>query len=925
MIADELRRSVMELNSAMDASDDQQKPLGDSPAIGSYPAVIQNVIALGGFAYGVINGDLHVHGDGRPVYTLELGRPREAPPVDRLLSLPSQLLDARHEIMPFAGRVAELESLINWRDSGPRLSVLFLHGPGGQGKTRIAAKFAELSKEAEWRVVHARHGGDRTSMPDGSQFVGPGESPGLLLLVDYADRWPHSHLEWLFRNRLLHTPVPTRVLLIGRSVHGWPALQHALTEVYADTQDLVLPPLDRTVAERQITFEAARDRYSDLYGVDRRDEIGPPSGLEDSSYELVLSLHMAALVAVDAYRHGVVPPSKPAHLSAYLLNREHAHWFRLHGRVEHGGTFRTEPTLIARTAFVASLVGQQPKASAVALLTGLQSEEERDTSVEQVLADHAVCYPAGDGMALEPLYPDRLAEDFLALQLPGHGVTGYVSDPQAQAVTRLLLERNPAGEYPAYAARAIIFLAAAADRWAHVGGMHLYPLIQADPELAAAAGSNALVALSSLRDISESTLAVVNSTLPAGRDLDLDVGHAAVTVRLTNYQLQYTLGSPERAQLLAVLSYQLAKAGRAEEAVPPCQEAVRLRRLLARWEPASFEPVLGESLTSLALRLAAVGQRQAALSAARESVELHGRLAGADPANHELGYAIALCVLGMAWWEAGNDDEALRVTLQHVELCRRLAAANPAMYEFDLATGLTNLSQTLSAMRRFDEAHTAAAEAVELFRGLAREQPKVYEPDFAASLVNLHLALVSLDRHEEALVVARDAVKVYRRLSAINAAMFESPLVIALDSLSSELARLGHDEEAISAAAEAIAICRRLVGRNPIRHEPDLARALGSYADQMDDGHAAAEEALTILRRLAAVEPARFGSELARALENRARILRKKGDLLLAHRVLVEAVAIYEAAHSTSVERSTADLTELEDLMQASGIDLQRA
>ena len=38
-----------------------------------------------------------------------------------------------------------------------------------------------------------------------------------------------------------------------------------------------------------------------------------------------------------------------------------------------------------------------------------------------LVEDHARCYPPADpGLVLDPLYPDRLGEDYLALTLPGH-------------------------------------------------------------------------------------------------------------------------------------------------------------------------------------------------------------------------------------------------------------------------------------------------------------------------------------------------------------------------------------------------------------------------------------------------------------------------------------------------------------------------
>ncbi|WP_159025349.1 hypothetical protein [Streptomyces pluripotens] len=61
--------------------------------------------------------------------------------------------------------------------------------------------------------------------------------------------------------------------------------------------------------------------------------IGPPPDLDtDEDYARILTIHIAALAAVDAHLHHESTPTNPAHASAYLLKREHAHWSALHRR-----------------------------------------------------------------------------------------------------------------------------------------------------------------------------------------------------------------------------------------------------------------------------------------------------------------------------------------------------------------------------------------------------------------------------------------------------------------------------------------------------------------------------------------------------------------------------------------------------------------
>ncbi|ORT57016.1 hypothetical protein BKD26_25635 [Streptomyces sp. CB03238] len=190
----------------------------------------QHVTADGGFAYGVIGASLHVFGDGTPLYVLENWRP--PPP------------DAASRPEPPGGRERELADLRTWREEGPRLAVRWLHGPDGRGGSLLAAEFAREALADGWRVVTAVHGPGAVLPPPGSQDLRPAGAQGLILIVDHADRWPLTHLTWLFSNALLHRPdVPTRLLLPARSTDTWPAVRATLANHRAGTSAMFSAPL----------------------------------------------------------------------------------------------------------------------------------------------------------------------------------------------------------------------------------------------------------------------------------------------------------------------------------------------------------------------------------------------------------------------------------------------------------------------------------------------------------------------------------------------------------------------------------------------------------------------------------------------------------------------------------------------------------
>lgn len=133
----------------------------------------QHVSATGGFAYGVVGADIHVFGDGTPLYVLRRWAPTPEADPQWLRQQPSRMLHARFAVAPFTGREDELGALHAWCAGGPQRAARWLHAPGGQGKTRLAQQLAaELSGQG-WKVVTAVEGPGTVLPPPGSQDLTP--------------------------------------------------------------------------------------------------------------------------------------------------------------------------------------------------------------------------------------------------------------------------------------------------------------------------------------------------------------------------------------------------------------------------------------------------------------------------------------------------------------------------------------------------------------------------------------------------------------------------------------------------------------------------------------------------------------------------------------------------------------------------------
>jgi tetratricopeptide (TPR) repeat protein len=819
----------------------------------------QDIRVENGVGYGVIGADMHVFGDGVPLYLLENWH--NAPEADPawLRELPSRLLNARFEVVDFTGRGSELGQLHEWRRrGGPRLAVRWLHGPAGAGKTRLAAKFASESVADNWKVVIATPGPGVLLPVLGSQDLRPDGADGLLLIIDYADRWPATHLAMLLSNRLFrHRSVKTRILMVARTADDWPGIRHKLIGEQPALSSQMLEPLPEDPANRMEMFTAALTGFARHYGAADVSGLRPPGPLEQADFALTLAVHMAALATLDAHVSGRRAPSDMAGLTVYLLDRENHHWAQLYGDGTHElnpgeRTFRTEPAMLRRAVFTAALTGPVDRATGIAILEGLAPEVP---DPHQVLNDHAICYPPASPSradALEPLYPDRLTEDFIALTIPGHGAD-YPDQPWAGLDTWALLGRlidndlshlrTPNARLPAARRRAVIFLASAAQRWPHVATNGLFPILRMFPLLAVAAGGPALTALASvggpgplLDDELLTVLEGIDRAIPNRSDLDLDIGADHLAERLAGHYLNSDADPAAKAFALSRLFARLRNAGRPDEALTAAEQALAILRPLAESDP-QYLGDLAVALDSVSTALSDVGRSTASLAPAREAVEIFRRLAAADPARQLPVLARFLDRLGTLLSNLGQAEESLILAQEADAVRRQSATGNP---------GLVG-----------DEAVARAQEAVAISRRLVGESGPEHLPILAQSLINLGRNLADTGRLDEGLVAGTESITIYRRLSADSPAVGLPGLADALDSLGNRLAKAGRIQEGLPYLVEAVQICRGLAEDYPEGYLLNLAGSLRNLCAAVSLGGdpagslPLAEEAVAITRKIA--------------------------------------------------------------------------
>ncbi|WP_314245168.1 hypothetical protein [Streptomyces sp. DSM 40907] len=757
---------------------------------------------------------------------------------------PSRLLGARHHVIDFVGRHEELESLAQWRDDpSVAWAVQVCCGPGGQGKTRLAQHFAAQSQAQGWQTVTIRPQRPLSALrrprtePAAQNATGGAElQPGRaaessatgrrtaprrpdrrLVVIDYADRWPVGHL--LAALAAIFVSSRVRVLLLARAADSWWSRVRAELEGAEIAHDAVpLAAIAPGETERADLFDRAVRQFAEVLQLPGIATARKPAGLADDRYGQVLAIHMAALSAVLASTEASHtdgssgPPSPgpeiPGSLSAPLLRREQAYWRSL--AAVDPGAVRTAD--LERTVFIATLTRSTPYDEAVD--TVARALEVTRAEARVAVEAHSACYPSSASV-LEPLLPDRLGEDFLALVLPGGTSGDYTPErltpqwsqdalphilhvpatPQAvrglpgELFGRPAAEPATGGPSPARhraartrAQEALGMLVEAAVRWPHVAERHLNTLFGTWPGLALAAGGPVVARFAALAEASPEVLGRIYLLLPWGNAEFAEAAASALERCLPDL---LALGPvPEQhVFLLLEFSHRLGFAGRLHEAADAAVEAVAILEREAVTAP-SHRPGLADALGQLAQIRAASQELEQAIEAGERALEVHEALAADEPAADVLAHSAALVLL---------------------------------------ATLLVQVDRHADGLPR-------AEKAVRLLEPAAGEGPRLPEPEhqarLAEALTMLGAIQADLGAASEAALSNSAATDLYRSLPAQVLVPRQGHALANLNNRAVLLSRAGRVSEAVEAADVAIALAERMYGERPDLHEADLARLL---------------------------------------------------------------------------------------------------
>ncbi|MFJ5893384.1 tetratricopeptide repeat protein [Streptomyces californicus] len=845
------------------------------------------------------------------------------------LGSPAALLQAGRQTVPFHGRKDLLADLRAWcgRDG---FGAWLLHGPGGQGKTRLAHHLAGLLAADGWAVLWPRADVIAADLRELRDVAKP-----LLVVLDYAESRT-GQLTALVEAAAHHPgSKPFKVLLLARTGGDWWVQAKSATLLVEDYLDdapsIRLEPLEQDPGPRLEAYRTAARALAGalpnvrgLAGHDWRaaaDTLPAPS-LDHDGFANALTLQMTALADLldtTTGSPGTAPPpaNQVQKVEDRLLGHERRHW--QHGATAHGLNPALSRTTLETALAAAHLVGaaDREQADHTWLRIPALADQPRDRRDAVTAWITALYPPAESGRPWGALQPDRLAERHIGNILAANPnlaerLIDGADDAQA---TLLLTVYSRAAAHPTFDGRLNDHLTRLCVR--HHGQLapHIVATtIQADYPQPLITG---LDTLANDPTTAVSDLVTLHDRLPRTSQRLARTAIQLVEAITKNYRALAEANPdaylPDLAGALNNLSVRLGEAGRRAEGLDAIEEAVRHYRALAEVDPDAYLPDLAGALNNLSTRLGEAGRRAEGLEAVEEAVTIRRALAEVDPDAYLPDLAMALNNLSVRLGEAGRRAEGLEAVEEAVTIRRALAEANPDASLPDLAMALNNLSVDLGEAGRRAEGLEAVEEAVRHYRALAEANPGGYLPDLAMALNNLSVDLGEAGRRAEGLEAVEEAVTIRRALAEENPDAYLPDLAMALNNLAVELGKAGR-RAGLEAVEEAVRHYRALAEANPDAYLPDLAMALNNLSVELGkagrraEGLEAVEEAVTIRRALAEANPDAYLPDLAGALNNLAVDLGEAGRRAEGLEAVEEAVRHYRALAEANPEQFDVDL-----------------
>ncbi|OLT30429.1 hypothetical protein BJF83_24870, partial [Nocardiopsis sp. CNR-923] len=511
---------------------------------------------------------------------------------------PASLLEAHRKVVDFHGRDEIMGTLAQWCESDDVLSAVVVHGPGGQGKTRLGHELtAHLAHPdtpgRRWATVWVKD----TTTTEELDPIGETTVP-LLLVVDYAETRT-TQLRRLLE--LCDRPpgsAPVRLLLLVRTLGEWweqvnTTTGHLLADI---TRQILLPPLAPRTVDRTREYRTALHHLAAALPAARTptpadwDQAAadlPDPDLSGAGWETVLSVHMRALAdLLDATQ----PPTTITPDSAVegrVLAHEYRYWTQAATAHQLEEAELQQPLRdVLALAFTLAPAGIE---EADQLLDNVKVLEGQTAARKhQIRRWISSLYPTGGAGVWGRLQPDRLLEYFLGRRLHNNPALfdPHLEDISTGDAERLVTLYTRAAAHPALPGLGTHLTALCARHIRALGPVAVDVATQAE---------NPGPLLQALEQTTADTttpievLAQLSDALPHFSHR-LAEWAGQVSDRMVHALREQAAKDPDAflpdlARSLNNQANRLADLGRREEALNASTEAVRIRRTLAQQRP----------------------------------------------------------------------------------------------------------------------------------------------------------------------------------------------------------------------------------------------------------------------------------------------------------------------------------------------------
>ncbi|MFE2106938.1 tetratricopeptide repeat protein [Kitasatospora sp. NPDC059463] len=862
------------------------------------------------------------HGGG-PAIGLEavefqdIADPTANPTNRRAPVTPAALLEAGRQIVPFHGREDLLAALEAWCQLDG-FGAWLLHGPAGQGKTRLAHHLGRRLAGRGWTVLWPRAGARPEQLLELRRAAKP-----LLVVLDYAETRP-DQIGALVDAAAEHPGTsPFKLLLLARTAGDWwqqardasrQAEDH-LTSAHTHRLTALEDNPDRRASHYRDAAHALAAVLPFVEGLAGHDwaagatSLKPPRRLGlDDAYGNALTLHMAALADLLDTAHTELADRTGGEEARDVEDRLLAHEARYwrDAATAHGLTPGLSRNTLEAALAAAHLTGATDREHADLLWQRLpaladQSRDRRDRITAWLTALYPTTTPGSPWGALQP---DRLAERHIGRVLEAEPrLADQLLDGADDSQTgQLLTVYSRAAAHPAFQGRLDTPLTGLCLR--HHEALTVHIIATATRTGHPAPLTTALDTLTTDPTTPLNALHTLYDQLPhTSQRLATIATRVATTI--TRHYRALAEANPDAhlhalASTLNGLSVWLGAMGRQAEGLAAIEEAVGHFRTLAKANPDAHLPDLASTLSTLSNRLGDMGRQAEGLAAGEEAVGHFRTLAKANPDAHLPDLASTLNNLSVWLGDMGRQAEGLAAGEEAVGHFRALAEANPDAYLPDLASTLGTLSNRLGAVGRWAEGLAAIEEAVAIRRALAEANPDAHLPDLAITLGTLSNRLGEASQRTKGLTTVRRAVGHFRTMAETNPDTHRPNLIAALNGLSVRLVDKGRQAEGLAAIEEAVDHYRTLAEANPDAYLPDLATTLNNLSVQLGtvrrraESLASVEEAVAIRRALAEANPDAHLPGLAKSLTNLSLRLGAVGRRAEGLAAAEEAVGYYQ-------------------------------